>query len=103
LAVTPARYDIDFWYRCCFPWQSWLKGHRAFSSAPPLKFSARRLRRLFGRFTEHRVHKRHLCRSEIPQLWRWLPRPLLERLMGRALVLKAFKPLSAANLVQAAA
>jgi SAM-dependent methyltransferase len=102
LAVTPARYDVDFWFGVCFPWQSWLRG-RALRSGPPVKFSARGLRQLFGRFAEHRVHKRHLCRSEIPHLWRWLPRPLLERLMGRALVLKAFKPLSSANLLQAAA
>jgi hypothetical protein len=31
-----------------------------------------------------------------PHLWRWLPLPLLERLLGRVLVIKAFKPLSAA-------
>ena len=43
-------------------------------------------------------------RSEaVPHLWRWLPLPLLERLMGRVLVLKAFKPLSAALPAQAAA
>ena len=103
LAVTAARYDIDFWYHVCFPWQSWLRSRPVLPVMPPVKFSARRLRKLFGRFAEHRVHKRHLCRSETPHLWRWLPRPLLERLMGRALVLKAFKPLSSANLIQAAA
>ena len=25
LAVTPARYDVDFWTRCCFLWTRWLK------------------------------------------------------------------------------
>jgi hypothetical protein len=66
-------------------------------------YSARGLRRLFGRFVEHRIHKRQLRRSEVPHLWRWLPLPLLERLMGHVLVLKAFKPLSAAIPFQAAA
>jgi hypothetical protein len=52
--------------------------------------------RLFGRFTEHRVRKRQLRRSEVPHLWRFLPLAVLARLMGRVLILKAFKPLSAA-------
>ena len=38
-----------------------------------------------------------------PSPYAWLPRPLLERLMGRVLVLKAFKPLSAAMSAQMAA
>jgi hypothetical protein len=32
----------------------------------------------------------------LPQLWRPFPLPLLERLLGQFLILKAFKPLSAA-------
>ena len=59
--------------------------------------------RLFGRFAEQRVYKRQLRRSEAPHLWRWLPLPLLERLIGHVLVLKAFKPLSAAIAVPLAA
>ncbi len=103
LAVTAARFDIDFWYRLCFPWQTWLRGKRRRTQPPAAQFTARSLRRLFGQFTEHRIHKRHLRRAEVPHVWRWLPRSVLERLMGRALVLKAFKPLSAAMPVQAAA
>jgi ubiquinone/menaquinone biosynthesis C-methylase UbiE len=95
LAVTPAQYDVDFWYGCCFPWQHWLRRGRA-GPAGPARFTARALRRLFGQFAEHRVYKRHLRRSEVPHVWRWLPHAVLERLMGRVLVLKAFKPLSAA-------
>jgi SAM-dependent methyltransferase len=92
LAVTPARYDVDYWWHVFFPWQRWLAGrhHRE----PAMRFSSRGLRRLFGRFIEHRVYKRHLRRSEVPHIWRWLPSPLLERLLGRALILKAFKPVS---------
>jgi SAM-dependent methyltransferase len=102
LAVTPARYDVDFWYRFWFPWQRWLRRPSG-GPAGPARFTARGLRRLFGQFTEHRVYKRHLRHSEVPHVWRWLPRMLLERLMGRVLVLKAFKPLSAAMGVHMAA
>lgn len=92
LAVTPARYDVEFWTRTCFFWSAWLQ--RAAAPADPARASARELRRLFNAFNEHRVHKRQLRRSEVPHLWRWLPLDLLARLMGRVLVLKAFKPLS---------
>jgi hypothetical protein len=54
------------------------------------------VRRLFRGFIEFRIHQRHLRRSDIPHMWRWAPRPMMERLMGRVLVLKAFKPVSAA-------
>jgi SAM-dependent methyltransferase len=101
LALTPARYDVEFWCRRCLPWHSWRK--RGEPRGPAPGFSARGLRRLFGRFVEPRVYKRHLRRAEVPHLWRWLPLPLLERLLGRFLVFKGFKPLSAAMTVQAAA
>ena len=58
--------------------------------------TGRALRTLFTRFVEHRIYKRQLRRSEVPRVWRWVPVPLLARMMGRVLVLKAFKPLSAA-------
>jgi SAM-dependent methyltransferase len=99
LMMTPALHDAQFWSHCIFPWRDWLRR----SSAAHGGMSRRGLRRLFGRFTEHRIHKRHLRRSESPYLLRWLPLPVLERLMGRFLVLKAFKPLSAARSLQIAA
>jgi SAM-dependent methyltransferase len=103
LAVTRAFYDVDFWFSTLFFWARWL-GYRPPSAASRIPCtSGRQLRRLFGRFIEHRVHKRQLRRSEVPHIWRFLPLPLLARLMGRILVLKAFKPLSAAIQVQAAA
>jgi ubiquinone/menaquinone biosynthesis C-methylase UbiE len=103
LALTPARYDIDFWFHVCFPWQRWLRyGFRARPAAAK-RFSARGLRRLFGRFVEQRIYRRHLRRSEVPHVWRWLPQVVLERLMGRVLVIKAFKPLSAAMGIHMAA
>ncbi len=40
-----------------------------------------------------RWHQRGLRRAEIPWLVRWLPLSLMQRLFGRCLVFKAFKPL----------
>src|SRR5262245_59499244 len=73
--------------------------HRTPRPVPPTapKPSARDLRRTFARFVEHRVSKRHLRRGELPHLWRILPLVLLERLIGRVLVLKAKKPISIAR------
>jgi SAM-dependent methyltransferase len=102
LAVTPARYDIDYWRHRFLPWHSWL--HSRSSPPPPTtSFSGRTLRQLFSRFVEPRIYKRHLRRSEVPHLWRWMPHPLLERMLGRLLVIKTFKPLSAAITVPMAA
>ena len=108
LAVTPAKYDVDYLYRLCFPFAAWLRGLLSLPVEPTgtpdaPRFSVRRLKRLFAPFIEHRVYKRHLRRSEVPHLWRWLPLPLLERLLGRVLVLKAFKPVTAAMSVHLAA
>lgn len=100
LAVAPAKYDVDYWSRLFLPWRA---ASAAAAVAPGRPYTARGLRRLFGRFSVHRIHRRQLRRSEVPPVWRWLPRPLLERALGRILVLKAFKPLSTALLNQVAA
>jgi SAM-dependent methyltransferase len=96
LAVTPARYDVDYWNRWWYPWRRWFPSPATAEAAAPVRFSRSELRRLFGRFTEHRIHKRHLRRAETPHFCRFIPLSVLERLMGHLLVLKAFKPLSAA-------
>jgi SAM-dependent methyltransferase len=102
LAVTPARFDVDFWSKFSFPWRPWCD-NKSRQEAAGVRFTARSLRRLFEQFVEHRVYKRHLRRGDVPHVWRWVPLPLLERLMGRVLVLKTFKPLSAAMTVPLAA
>jgi SAM-dependent methyltransferase len=102
LAVLPARFDLDYWRRRCLPWHAWLRPRNTVNP-DTVSFSARMLRHLFGRFVEAHVYKRHLRRAEVPHLWRWLPHPLLERMLGRLLIIKAFKPLSAAMPVPLAA
>lgn len=94
LAVTPARYDADYWIQLGFPWKRWIPGRKP-ENDPARRFSSRSLRRLFDRFVEHHFYKRHLRRREVPHIWRWLPMPVLERMFGRVLVLKAFKAVSA--------
>ena len=61
------------------------------------------MKRLFERFNERSIYQRHLRRSDIPHVWRWILLPILQRIMGRYLVVKAFKPLVAAIPVRAAA
>ena len=99
LAVTTAHYSIEFWKRLLLPWLWPLVVRR---TAEP-RFTARMLKGLFHKFTEHRIHKRHLRRVDVPHLWRLLPMSVLERMIGRMLVVKAFKPLSAALPVPLAA
>jgi SAM-dependent methyltransferase len=107
LAVLPAHYDVDYWRRYLA-----LGDHRM-ETAPGVpagllarggqRYRSRDLRQLFHRFSEPRTYKRHLRRSEVPHVWRWLPLALLERLMGRLLIFKGFKPVSSAIAEQAAA
>jgi ubiquinone/menaquinone biosynthesis C-methylase UbiE len=103
LAVAPARHDIDYWLHLCYPWRRWLGRAVRPGQAPAQRYTARCLKRLFAPFVERKVYKRHLRRSEVPHLWRWLPLPLLERLFGHIVILKGFKPLSAAIARRAAA
>jgi SAM-dependent methyltransferase len=101
LAIVPGKYNIDFWRPILWPWSQavqTLLGRSPWRPAPVTSsgaaFSARRLKKLFHGFENHRVHKRQLSRREIPWAYRWLPRALLERLLGRFLILKAFKPVT---------
>jgi SAM-dependent methyltransferase len=106
LAVLPAWYDVDWWRRYLALGEP--RSHPAPASPGGLlgatrRFRTRDLRQLFHRFSEPRTFKRHLRRSEVPHLYRWLPLALLERLAGRLLVFKGFKPVSSAIAEQAAA
>jgi len=93
IAVVPAKFNARWWQNLWFPW------NRLLEKQPPRTdglYSASALKKLFDRFSDLAIHKRHLRRSELPHLWRWMLLPLLERIMGRFLVLKAFKPVSSA-------
>lgn len=93
IVVAPARHDSQYWANLLLPWRRW------FGPASPglhRAATARTLRHDFAAFAEPKVSRRHLRRGELPHLWRFFPLSVLERVMGRYLILKAFKPLSAA-------
>ena len=94
IGLFPAWYDAGYWQDLFLPLQ-WIYWRRPADPTTGPKTTARQLRGLFAAFTRHRVMKRHLRRSELPHLWRMLPLVFLERLIGRVLVFKALKPLSA--------
>jgi SAM-dependent methyltransferase len=94
IGLFPARYDAGYWQDLLLPLQ-WLYWRRPADPTDGTKTSARRLKRRFGAFVKPTVGKRHLRRAELPHPWRVLPLVLLERLIGRVMVFKAFKPLSA--------
>jgi|SoiMethySBSTD1v2_1073268.scaffolds.fasta_scaffold257665_2 SAM-dependent methyltransferase len=99
ILVLPSKYNAARWQDLLMPWRSlfWRR-----PKGPP-RFTARELREGFAAFNELKVYKRHLRRSELPYVWRWMLLPVAERLIGRFLVLKAFKPLIAAGAVRKAA
>ena len=97
IGLFPAFYDAGFWQNVLLPFQRlYWRQPPAPATAP--KVTAHELRHLYRRFSEHRVSKRHLRRGELPHLWRLLPLMLLERAIGRVLVLKAKKPILVARL-----
>lgn len=101
ILVVPAARSIELLYR-------WLPGgHPDVLPAASLVSGPRHLAsdlwKLLHRFNEAKISRRHLRRSEVPTVLRLTPLSLLERLAGRLLVYKGFKPLSAAKAEQAAA
>ncbi|MFO0799972.1 MAG: class I SAM-dependent methyltransferase [Gemmataceae bacterium] len=94
IGLFPARYDAGYWQDVLFPLQGWYWRRPPDPTSAP-KATGRELLRAFAGFEKLTVAKRHLRRSELPHPWRVLPLMLMERLMGRVLVLKAFKPLAA--------
>lgn len=101
IAVAPAKYNATYWTRAVFPWRRWLGWSKA--EPVPAAQTAQELHVLFGDFVEHKISKRHLRRGELPPVCRWLPLPALERAIGNQLIIKAFKPLSAATVDRRAA
>ena len=98
LAVLPSHFNVNRWSEMLLPWRNLFR-RRDRSD----RFTGREMREHFEPFTDVRVWKRHLRRSEMPYLWRWMMLPVAERLMGRFLVIKAFKPLRASGIIRMAA
>jgi SAM-dependent methyltransferase len=97
IGLFPAYFDSAFWERVLLPLQRlWWRRPPAPATAP--QTTRRELRRTFAQFGEVRTSKRHLRRGELPHVWRILPLAILERWMGRVLVLKAKKPILVARL-----
>ena len=80
LAIVPARYDVDFWFALCFPLTRIFGRRQPVTTDAAHKYSRKDLRHLFADFIEHRIHKRHLTRSDIPHIWRWALAPSLSGL-----------------------
>ena len=93
-ALFPAWYDTGLIQDVLLPFRKWYRSPAGLTDAP--RYSARGLKAMFASFSEYRIGKRQLRRSELPYLWRFLPLTALERIMGRVIVLRAFKPVAAA-------
>lgn len=93
IGLFPAKYDAGYWQDVLFPLQGWY-WRRPPDPTSAAKATGRGLARAFAGFERVAVAKRHLRRSELPHPWRVLPLMLMERLIGRVLVVKAFKPLA---------
>ena len=62
-------------------------------SRPLVKvYSAKRLRRMFGRFDGISVQKRQMVPGEVPRVLRRVPARWIARLAGWNLIIKAHKP-----------
>lgn len=55
-------------------------------------YTARRLRRMFARFSAVRISKRQLTAPELPSRLKWVPLGVAERLAGWNLIVKARRP-----------
>ena len=92
--LAPARFDVTFWQSIMLPLRHWYCQPSDLTFAK--RYSAHGLKKLFPRFSEHRSAKRHIRSAELPYVWRFPPVGLTQRLIGRVMVLRAFKPVSAA-------
>jgi SAM-dependent methyltransferase len=101
-ALFPAKFDVDRWQRWLLPFRQ-LYRHREPRPTTGPKRTGRELTVALSQFTERRISKRLLRRSELPHVWRWLPLGAMERIMGRVLAVRAFKPVTAARQDLAAA
>lgn len=71
--------------------------------APRRSVPHRQCEALLRDFTEGELYTRHLRREEAPWWCRWVPLPLLERVCGRFVIIKAFKPVQVQRSLRVAA
>lgn len=102
ILLARAWWDIDAWWGW-LPWYGLLGPRSVIDPPGQSRHSARQVRQAFAAFGESRCSRRHLRRAEVPHICRIFPLPLLERIVGRVLVFKAFKPISAARPASLAA
>jgi SAM-dependent methyltransferase len=102
ILLARAWWDIDGWWGWV-PWYGRLGPRSVVDPPRQTRFTSRAICRAFSAFTEQRTYRRHLRRAEVPHICRIFPLPLLERLYGRVLIFKGFKPVSAALPVPQAA
>jgi SAM-dependent methyltransferase len=93
--LFPARFDVRYWQIKFLPFLKFVRPAVLAPGTAPGS-SARELRGLFANFEQVAIRRRHIQRSELPLIWRFLPLALMERLMGHVLIVKAFKPISTA-------
>jgi SAM-dependent methyltransferase len=93
--LFPARIDVDRWQRWCMPLRRYYRRIEPRPTTAPRR-TARELKPALKQYVDLRIAKRQLRRSELPHLWRMLPLNVLERMMGRVLAVRAFKPIAAA-------
>ncbi len=61
-----------------------------------ITFGKADLKKQLDRFEIRRMSRRHLRRSDLPAYLRWIYFPIMERLFGQVIVVKAIKPIRAA-------
>lgn len=81
IAMAWARYSVH--------WRHWFK-----PSGVVQQITRAEAKKFLESFQENKIRRRHLRRGDLPRLLRWIPVPLIERTIGRVMVLKGFKPLT---------
>jgi len=115
LVVAPSFYNFNYWCKL-FRFDHSDSEPNALEADPnnrhkvvglfspsAIRFRAAELRKIFSRFPESRVRKRHLRRSEVPSFLRWAPLSLLEKFFGKLVIYKGFKPVQTCMPQSAAA
>lgn len=94
--LFPARFDVRYWHAKILPLLRFARKNIVAPGTAP-GITARELTSFFSSFEKRGIWRRHLRRNELPWLWKPFPLPIMQRIMGHVLIVKAFKPISAAT------